>query len=33
MENIRGTVDTIVFASTDNRFTVLKMTQKNVLQK
>lgn len=26
MENIRGTVDTIVFASTDNRFTVLKMT-------
>ena len=26
MENIRGTVDTIVFSSTDNRFTVLKMT-------
>ncbi|WP_304153924.1 ATP-dependent RecD-like DNA helicase [Megamonas hypermegale] len=26
MENIRGTVDTIVFASTDNRFTVLKIT-------
>lgn len=26
MENIRGTVDTIIFASTDNRFTVLKMT-------
>lgn len=26
MENIRGTVDIIVFSSTDNRFTVLKMT-------
>ena len=26
MENIRGTVDTIVFASTNNRFTVLKIT-------
>ena len=26
MENIRGTVDNIIFASNDNRFTVLKLT-------